>query len=408
MSNRAATDMGKTESNSTGVAAENVPAKLSCTIMRGGTSKAVFLRDADLPVDVDDREQAILAIFGSPDRRQVDGLGGADPLTSKLAIIAPAGGFPDADTDVIYTFGQVGIQDANVDWHSLCGNITSAVGLYAIQDKLAEITAPLTRVCVYNTNLKRKLWVEVPVDGNGPVQVGDYAIPGVPGTGPKIMIDFLATAGAATGNLLPTGNAVDTLDVAGVGRIEATLLDIGNAHVFVRASDVGLKGTESAAEIDADEALRSRLEAIRAAGAVRMGMLEDAGQSVAQTPATPILVMVSPPAGYASGTTGENVQADDMDLVARAMFMQQMHKTYPGTSTVCTGVAARVPGTLPYRVTREETREAASVRIGHPAGVIETETRISIENGAVEVRRATLGRTARRLIDGQVYLPPMK
>lgn len=379
------------------------PLDLPCTIMRGGTSKAIFLRAADLPQDPAVRERVILAVFGSPDRRQIDGLGGADPLTSKLAIVAPAE--MDGDIDVIYTFGQVAIDEAQVDWHSLCGNITSAVGLYAVEDGLANVTEPITRVSVFNTNLERKLWVEVPVDAHGPVRQGNYAIPGVPGTGAKITIDFKDTAGAATGALLPTGNPVDMLDVPGFGSIAVSLLDCGNAHVFVRARDVGLRGTESTDEIDADSALLTRLEAIRAAAAVRMGMLDDAARSVAATPATPILAIVSPPAAYAVGKGGQEVDEDSVDLVSRALFMQQAHKAYPGTSTVCTGVGVCVPGTLLHEAARQRTRGASSIRIGHPSGVIETETEIVARNGRFEVRRATLGRTARRILDGTVHLP---
>lgn len=381
--------------------------QLRCVIMRGGTSKAVFLKEADLPVDEAERTRTILAVFGSPDRRQIDGLGGADPLTSKLAIIGPAR-LSDpraANTHLTYTFGQVEIAHPDIDWLSLCGNISAAVGAFGVYEGYVMPTAPLTEVRVFNTNLKRVLTIEVPVADGRPVETGSYVVPGVPGTGAKILIDFADTAGAATGNLMPTGNAVDRIEVPEVGAIDMSLVDIGNAHVFVRAKDVGLTGTEAPSQIDADTGLRDRLERIRGVAAERMGMIKQAARSREESPATPILGIVSPPASYQSEITSGEVNGDDVDLVSRLMFMQQTHKTYAGTSTVCTGVASRLPGTLVHEVTRMQTRDSVTVRIGHPAGVIETETRLDLSNGAPVVRRATLGRTARRIMEGYVFVP---
>ena len=368
---------------------------LRCTIMRGGTSKAIFLREEDLPPAGPERDRLILRVFGSPDKRQIDGLGGADPLTSKLAIIGPP---RMANTDVTYTFGQVEIDRPHVDYHSLCGNISAAVGQYAIESGIVPPVEGITRVRTWNTNLKRLLTIEVPVRDGKPVGLGTYRVPGVPGTGALILFDFSDTAGGATGALLPTGNPVDTLDVPGVGPIEASLIDIGNAHVFIRARDVGLTGIETPAQIDANRDLLDRLECIRAAGAVRMGM--------AGSPATPILGIVSRPAGYTSHLDGMQVAAADVDLVARLLFMQISHKTYAGTSTVCTGVAARIPGSLVAEATRPGAADRVELRIGHPAGVIETESDVVLAQPGRNhgVRRATLGRTARRILDGTVYV----
>ena len=273
---------------------------LRCTIMRGGTSKAVFLREEDIPPLGRERDALILLVFGSPDKRQIDGLGGADPLTSKLAIIGPPR-LPG--TDVTYTFGQVEIDRPHVDYHSLCGNISAAVGQYAIESGLVPAMEGTTLVRVWNTNLKRILTIEVPVKDGRPVRLGTYRVPGVPGSGARILIDFADTAGGATGTLLPTGNPVDTLEVPGVGAIQASLVDIGNAHVFIRARDVGLTGTETPARIDADKDLLDRLERIRAAGAVRMGMASSIDAARSETPATPILGMVAAPAGYVGTRT---------------------------------------------------------------------------------------------------------
>ena len=382
--------------------------QIRCVMMRGGTSKAVFLRESDLPIDEAERNRTILSIFGSPDRRQIDGLGGADPLTSKLAIIGPVRTTEPraAGTHLTYTFGQVEIAHPEIDWLSLCGNISSAVGAFAVYEGYVTPSEPMTQVRVFNTNLSRVLTIEVPVQDGRPLEQGDYSVPGVPGTGAKILIDFSDTAGAATGALLPTGRPVDRLTVPGVGEIDVSLVDIGNAHVFVRASDLDLRGTEGAAALDADHELRARLECIRGAAAERMGMIANAARSREESPATPILGVVSPPASYRDENGGGVVNESEVDLVSRLMFMQQTHKTYAGTSTVCTGVASRLAGTLVHEVTRLQMRQADTVRIGHPAGVIETETRVE-KNGVGEyvVRRATLGRTARRIMEGYVFVP---
>lgn len=382
-----------------------------CVLMRGGTSKAVFLKEADLPVDKAKREQTILSIFGSPDKRQINGLGGADPLTSKLAIIGPPRtGIPGAEgTQLTYTFGQVGIAHAEIDWFSLCGNISAAVGAFAITEGYVEPVSPVTQVRVYNSNLDRILSIEVPVENGRPVERGDYIVPGVPGTGARIIVDFAQTSGASAGALLPTGNPVDHLEIEGFGSIPASLVDIGNAHVFVRAQDLGLTGTETAAEIDRDPDLAALLERIRGAAAARMGMVSAPHLARKESPATPLIAMISPPADYRDVIGDQTIPAEDVDLVSRLMFMQQMHKTYAATSTVCTGVASQLPGTLVYEATRPEARTALrnrrEVRIGHPAGVIETEIELEHADGGYAVRRATVGRTARRIMEGYVFVP---
>lgn len=375
-------------------------------IMRGGTSKALFLREADLPPDPAARDAVILALFGSPDPRQVDGLGGADPLTSKLAIIGPPRDLPEAaGSHLTYTFGQVEIDAPEVDYHSLCGNISAAVGAYAVYEGLVPVVEPRTRVVVYSANLRRRLVVDVPVQYHRPQEGGEYRIAGVPGTGARIDIDFADTAGAAVGRLLPTGNTTDRLDPADGLAIEASLLDIGNAHVFIRASDVGLRGTESAAEIDARPGLLERLETIRDAAALRLGMSTARGMARRETPATPILGIVSPPQDYVAAGSGQGVFAAETDLTARVIFMQRTHKTYAGTSTICTGVAGRIEGTLVSEVVRKERPDSNRIRVGHPAGVADTECIVEEVADHWEVRRATLGRTARRLMEGYAFIP---
>jgi len=379
-----------------------MPEKIPCTILRGGTSKGVYLHDADLPTDAGEREQAILKIFGSPDRRQIDGLGGADPLTSKVCVIGPAA---RDDADISYTFGQVEIDVAHVDFRSLCGNLTSGVGAFAVWEGLVELCEPVTRVRIYNTNLDRMLFCEVPVKDGRPIEDGDYAIPGVPGTGAKIQVDFADTAGSSAGALLPTGNAMDRLDVPGLGTIDVSMVDIGNGHAFVRAADLGMKGTETAAEIDANEELTDTLERIRAHAGVAMGMIDDPARARETSPATPFVAMIAPSADYHDALGDCTVAAEESDFLSRMMFMQQMHKTCAGTSTVCTGVASRIPGTIVHEAAKPDSLDRVEVRFGHPAGVIETEAQVELEGNDYVVKRATLGRTARRIMTGQVYVP---
>lgn len=379
---------------------------IRCVILRGGTSKGVYLRDEDLPRDPEEREKTILRIFGSPDKRQIDGLGGADPLTSKVCVIGPP---PDdnpraKDADLTYTFGQVEIDQPAVDLRSLCGNLTSGVGAFAVWENMVEITEPLTSVRIYNTNLDRMLITEIPVKDGKPLEVGDYHIPGVPGTGAPIQVDFADTAGSSAGNLLPTGNAMERLEVPGVGTLEVSMVDIGNAHVFVRASDLGMTGTETAAEIDANTDLCEKLEKIRAYAGVAMGMIDDPERAAIDSPATPFVAMIAPPQDYYDEIGGRTVKAEESDFLSRLMFMQQMHKTYAGTSTVCTGVASRIPGTIVYEACRPETRENVEVNFGHPAGVIVTEAIVELEGNAYVAKRATLGRTARRIMEGTVFI----
>jgi hypothetical protein len=364
--------------------------------MRGGTSKGVFIKANHLPKDSRRRDNLVLSIFGSPDVRQIDGLGGADPLTSKLAVIGPPSR-PDADVD--YTFGQVGINASNVDYSGNCGNISSAVGPYAIEEGFVKGTEPVTTVRIHNTNTGKILVAEVPVADGMPRVVGDCKISGVPRAGAKIMLNFAGTAGSITGKLLPTGNVMDTIETGG-GTIQASIVDCANPMVFVRASDMGITGTESPAEIDGNPELLRRLEEIRALVAVKIGMAPDVKTATAKSPAFPMIAMVSPPRDYVDFTSGRTIPASDVSLVSRLMYMQVLHKTYAGTGTVCTGAAAKIPGTLVYQAIPDIDR-IDIIKIGHPAGVIQIEA--AVENGVVT--RAAFARTARRIMDGYVYVP---
>lgn len=369
--------------------------RIPCVIIRSGTSKGIFLKENHIPPAGPARDKLILNIFGSPDVRQIDGLGGADPLTSKLAIIGPSSR-PDCDVD--YTFGQVSFKAAMVDYSGNCGNISSGVGPFAIDEGLVKAVAPVTTVRIHNTNTGKVLVAEVLVE-NGRAKVkGDYAIDGVPGTGAKQMLDFADTMGSATGKLLPTGKAKEILKTA-VGDFEVSMVDCANAMVFVKAAALGMTGIEGPKEIDGNKELLTKLEAIRGAAAVVMGMAKNPAEALEKIPAFPMLAVVSAPQDYQSYTSGRTIKAGDISFASRLMFMQVLHKTYAGTGTCCTGVAACITGTVVAEVCAERPWDK-QINIGHPSGVIDVEAEVT----AGEVKRAAFARTARRIMEGYVWV----
>jgi 2-methylaconitate cis-trans-isomerase PrpF len=376
--------------------------RIRCALMRGGTSRGLFVMRNELPADTRLRDKVILRMYGSPDVRQIDGLGGADSLTSKLAIIGPPTR-PDADVD--YTFAQVSITERFVDFAGNCGNISSGVGPFAIDEGLVDAVEPVTTVRIYQTNTKCMIIAEVPTVGGKAAIEGDYHIDGVPGAGARIGLDFSDTAGAVTGHILPTGRPVDRLDVPGVGPIDVTVVDAGTPCVFVRAADMGIRGTETPAQIDADRELNDRIERIRGTAAARVGIVERWQDAAQKSPYLPFFVLISPPADYLDFTTGRTVQAKEVDFVARLLFMLKMHKAYAVTGTVCTGAAAKIPGTIVYEASRPESRARALTLIGHPAGVIDIEAAVELGGGEPDLVRASVGRTARRLMEGYVFVP---
>ncbi len=371
--------------------------RVPCVIMRGGTSKAIFILGNDLPKDQAVRDRVILSVFGSPDSRQIDGLGGADPLTSKLAIIDIS---ERDDADVDYTFGQVDLHEPFVDYSSNCGNISSAVGPFAIQQGLVRAVEPFTTVRIFNTTTGKVFTEEVPVRDGKPLALGDYRIHGVPNPGARIAVNMAGTIGAKTGRLLPTGNPVDVMDVAGFGSLEVSMVDAGSPMVFVRAKDIGLKGTEPPKVIDGDPKMLALLEEIRSKAAVIMGIAPDQQTATERIRAVPMVAFVSPPQDYVSHTDGAAISAEQVDFVSRDMFMGIMHKTYSGTATVCTGCAAVTPGTIVHEMVGRTVTDGR-INIGHPAGIIEAD--MKVEDGVIT--KAAYGRTARRIMEGYVYVP---
>mgnify|MGYP000468817246 CR=1 FL=1 len=372
---------------------------LKCSIMRAGTSKGIFILENELPKDQPERDKVIQAVFGSPDKRQIDGLGGADTLTSKLAIIGEA---TREDADVDYTFAQVSIDQDLVDYKGNCGNISSGVGVFAIDEGLVEAVEPITTVRIHQTNTNKLLVAEIPIVNGKPAIKGDFAIDGVPGTGAKITMDFSDTQGSQTGKLLPTGNAKDQVEIDGKA-YEISIVDAANPLVFIRAEDLGMSGIETPDEIDQNASLMNEIEKIRGKAAEMIGLVDEAADAAEKSPYIPFFAIVSPSADYHT-YNHKDVKADEVDLVSRLLFMLKMHKTYPGTGTVCTGAAARIPGSIVWDLLKEEAKERKVLQIGHPAGIIPVEVEAETENGEIQLKRAAFYRTARKILDGTVFI----
>ena len=375
---------------------------IRCAIIRGGTSKGIFFRRNDLPKDAELRDKIIRRVFGTPDFREIDGLGGADPLTSKVVVIGPS---TRKDCDIDYLFGQVNMAEPTIDWKSNCGNLASAVGPFAIDEGFVDAVEPVTRVRIHQVNTGRVIVAEVPVKGNRAEVEGTHRIDGCPGTGAKIILDWADSAGALTGKLLPTGNTTDILDVEGEGKFEVSLVDAAMPVVFIRAEALGLKGSETPLEIDANKKLLAKVEKIRSVSAQAMGLCRDWRKATHEVPYSPFFAICAPPIPYTNWTTGEKIPAEAVDLVVRLLFMQVMHKTYPVTGTVCTVAAAMTPGTIANRLSRPEVIQKGELRIGHPAGVITPEGKVEIQGNKYLLKRATVDRTARCLMRGYAMIP---
>ena len=376
--------------------------RIPAVYMRGGTSKAVFFHENHLPQDPDIRDRVILAAYGSPDpnKRQIDGMGGAYSLTSKMAIVSPS---KDPNYDVCYLFGQVSIDKPVIDYHSNCGNISSAVAPFAIDEGLVNADEPVAWVRIYQRNTKKLIIAEVPVKDGLYNEAGDFAIDGVPGTGGKVTLHFVDPAGPISGKLLPTGNAQDEIDVEGVGRIDVSLVDAANPLVFVRARDLGLTGKEIN-EIDENPVIRQKLEAIRRWGAVTLGLAGSSEEAGETSQALPMVAFVSKPQDY-QDISGRIISAQDVDVVSRIMYMGTLHKAYAVTGAICTAGAAGIEGTVVHEMLGPGGREEGEIRIGHPGGVIPVAAEMKKNGGEYVYVEGKLKRTARRIMSGYVYVP---
>ena len=384
--------------------------RIPATYMRGGTSKGVFFRLQDLPMAAQTpgaaRDALLLRVIGSPDPygKHTDGMGGATSSTSKCVIIGPA---TKPDHDVDYLYGQVSIDSAFVDWSGNCGNLSSAVGPFAIANGfIAAGRIPHDGVCsvrIWQKNIGKTIVAHVPI-ANGEVQEdGDFELDGVTFPSAEIALEFIDPVddGDDGGAMFPTGNVVDTLEVPGLGHLQATMISAGIPTVFIRAEDVGLTGTELQPVINESREHLAMFESIRTAGALRMGLIKTA-EEAGRRQHTPKVAFVSKPADYVS-SSGKPVHATDIDLVVRALSMGKLHHAMMGTASVAIATAAAIPGTLINQAAGGGAREA--VNFGHPSGTMRVGAAAELVDGQWRVRRALMSRSARVLMEGVVCVP---
>ena len=386
--------------------------KIPATYMRGGTSKGVFFRLGDLPagarVPGPARDALMMRVIGSPDPygKHTDGMGGATSSTSKCVIISKSA---VADHDVDYLYGQVAIETAFVDWSGNCGNLSSAVGPFAIATGLVDpARVPHDGMCtvrIWQANIGKTIVAHVPMIGGQVQETGDFELDGVTFPAAEIVLEFIDPAEQGDGEngaaLFPTGNLVDDLDVPGVGTLNATMINAGIPTIFVNAADIGCTGSELQGAINDDPQRLAMFEAIRAHGAVRMGLIGDVSQAATRQH-TPKVAFVAPPADYVS-SAGKLVRASDIDVLVRAMSMGKLHHAMMGTASVAIATAAAIPGTLVNLAAGRGVGDA--VCFGHPSGTLRVGAAASQVDGQWHVTKAVMSRSARVLMEGTVRVP---
>ena len=384
--------------------------RIPATYMRGGTSKGVFFKVSDLPERAQTagsaRDQLLLRVIGSPDPydKQIDGMGAATSSTSKTVLLEKSQ-VPEHDVD--YLFGQVSIDKAFVDWSGNCGNLTAAVGSFAISNGLVDASRisenGLCTVRIWQKNIQKTIIAHVPIT-NGEVQeTGDFELDGVTFPAAEVQIEFLDPAddGEDGGAMFPTGNVVDQLDVPDIGSFKATFINAGIPTIFLNAADIGYTGAELQDDINADPVALAKFEKIRAYGAVKMGLMSDISEAE-QRQHTPKIAFVAPPKTYVS-SSGKAVNNADVDLLVRALSMGKLHHAMMGTAAVAIGTAAAIPGTLVNIAAGGGEREA--VRFGHPSGTLRVGAQAIFENEQWQVKKAIMSRSARVLMEGWVRVP---
>ncbi|WP_151835203.1 2-methylaconitate cis-trans isomerase PrpF [Acinetobacter ursingii] len=384
--------------------------KIPATYMRGGTSKGVFFKLDDLPesaqVAGQARDQLLLRVIGSPDPygKQIDGMGGATSSTSKTVILSKS---TQPEHDVDYLFGQVSIDQPFVDWSGNCGNLTAAVGSFAISHGLVDPSRiPENGICtvrIWQKNIEKTIIAHVPITNSQVQETGDFELDGVTFPAAEVQFEFLDPAddGEEGGDMFPTGNVVDTLDVPEVGSFQATFINAGIPTIFLNAHDLGYTGTELQDAINSDAQALTRFEKIRAYGAVQMGLISDVSQAAARQH-TPKIAFVAPASTYQS-SSGKTVQAQDVDLLVRALSMGKLHHAMMGTAAVAIGTAAAIPGTLVNLAAGGGAREA--VRFGHPSGSLRVGAQAEQQGEKWVVKKAIMSRSARVLMEGWVRVP---
>jgi 2-methylaconitate cis-trans-isomerase PrpF len=372
---------------------------------RGGTSRAVLFREADLAQYDDAAQRAIiLAALGSPDPygREIDGLGGGISSLSKVCIVGLGG--PDTGADVTFRFGQVDVESPIVEFLGTCGNMSAAIGPFAVDEGLVEAVEPITTVRVLSVNTGQTYLCHVPVrDGRAEVE-GDYSIDGVPGPGARIALEFLEPGGSLGKGVLPTGKVRETITLADGRSFEVSLVDAANPLVFVRASDLGSDATELPRDVDNNRPLVEALEEIRDHAAVLLGFAPDAATAHTSAKAQPKVMMVAPPASYRT-TGGVDQPAERIDLTVRMISMGKCHRTLAGTAGICTSVAAAFEGTVVHEVARTGAGTSGEVRIGHGAGAIDIGVKAEKRPEGWHAVSVSTFRTARRIMDGRIYVP---
>ncbi|MGR3976868.1 2-methylaconitate cis-trans isomerase PrpF [Acinetobacter sp. 1207_04] len=384
--------------------------KIPATYMRGGTSKGVFFNLKDLPeqaqVAGQARDQLLLRVIGSPDPygKQIDGMGAATSSTSKTVILSKSS---QPEHDVDYLFGQVSIDKAFVDWSGNCGNLTAAVGSFAISNGMVDASRiPENGLCtvrIWQANIQKTIIAHVPVTKGQVQETGDFELDGVTFPAAEVQIEFLDPAddGEDGGAMFPTGNVVDSLDVPDIGTFQATLINAGIPTVFLNAEEIGYQGTELQDAINNDVDALARFETIRAYGALKMGLIKDVSEAATRQH-TPKVAFVSAPKAYVS-SSGKQVNTTDVDLLVRALSMGKLHHAMMGTAAVAISTAAAIPGTLVNLAAGGDEREA--VRFGHPSGTLRVGAQASQENGQWVVKKAIMSRSARVLMEGWVRIP---
>jgi 2-methylaconitate isomerase len=370
---------------------------LAVVLMRGGTSKGVFVRDDDLPPTGPQRDAMLLSLMGSPDPMQIDGLGGTTSSTSKVIAVSPSNR-PGCDVD--YTFYQVGVDRAMVDAKGNCGNLTSAVGPYAIDEGLLSVADGLVDVTMYNINTGRRIVARVPVEGGRFAWAGDFELEGVPGTAARIVTEYLDPAGAVTGRLFPTGAAVDRLHPRLGGPVDVSIVDVTAPVIMIAAEMLDIAASTEPSAINADTVLLDRIESIRAAGAVAAGLAHDEDDALARSPAIPRVALLSRAQRHQL-MNGRTIAVDDHDLVVRSTSMQRAHHTIPLTTAMCVAAASLLPGTVAYLL---NVARGPQVRLAHPKGIVPIGVRIDHDLDGPRVTSVSVDRTARRILSGTAHV----
>ena len=382
--------------------------KIPATYMRGGTSKGVFFNLAELPESAQvagaARDNMILRVIGSPDpySKQTDGMGGATSSTSKSVILAKS---TVADHDVDYLFGQVAIDKAFVDWSGNCGNLSAAVGAFAITNDLVEAArVPDTGIAVvriWQANINKTIIAHVPMLGGKVREIGDFELDGVTFPAAEVQLDFLEPADDDGGSMFPTGNLIDDLDVPGVGTLKATMINAGIPTIFLNAEEIGYTGCELQDDINNDEKALALFENIRAHGALRMGLISDLAEAQDRQH-TPKVAFVAKPKDYTS-SSGKDIAAKDIDMQVRALSMGKLHHAMMGTAAVAIGTAAAIPGTLVNLAAGGGAPE--EVKFGHPSGTLKVGAAAQLVEQEWTVSKASMSRSARVIMEGWVRIP---